>query len=64
MRYVNRLVGLFTLGVSCLAAPVAAQGTIEYYHVDALGSVRAVTDQTGAVVRRHDYFPFGEEYLA
>jgi RHS repeat-associated protein len=37
---------------------------ISTYHLDALGSVRAVTDETGAVLRRHDYFPFGEEYLA
>jgi RHS repeat-associated protein len=36
---------------------------VEYYHTDALGSVRVVTDQSGALVRRHDYFPFGEEYL-
>jgi RHS repeat-associated protein len=33
---------------------------IEYYHQDAVGSVRAVTDEVGAVVRTHDYFPFGE----
>jgi RHS repeat-associated protein len=33
---------------------------IEYYHLDALGSVRIVTDEVGEVVRRHDYFPFGE----
>ena len=32
-----------------------------FYHLDALGSVRAVTDQTGATVRRHDYAAFGEE---
>jgi RHS repeat-associated protein len=35
--------------------------SVEYYHVDALGTVRAVTDQNGSVVRRHDYAPFGEE---
>lgn len=35
-------------------------GTLEYYHVDALGSVRAVTDASGAVVRTHHYHPFGE----
>jgi hypothetical protein len=29
-----------------------------YYHLDAYGSVRAVTDEAGAVLRRHDYFPF------
>jgi RHS repeat-associated protein len=32
----------------------------QYYHTDALGSVRAVTDTAGAVVRTHDYHPFGE----
>jgi RHS repeat-associated protein len=47
-----------------LGWPVGAAGQteqIEYYHVDAVGSVRAVTDVHGNVVRRHDYYPFGEE---
>jgi RHS repeat-associated protein len=35
----------------------------EYYHLDALGSVRAVTDGAGQA-RRHDFLPFGEEYQA
>ena len=45
---------------------VAAQdGTrVEYYHLDALGSVRVVTDASGQVVRRHDFGPFGEEVAA
>ena len=34
---------------------------VEYLHTDALGSVRMVTDQTGAVVSRRDYYPFGGE---
>jgi hypothetical protein len=34
---------------------------IEYYHLDALGSVRVVTDESGNVLRGHDYRPFGEE---
>ncbi len=44
-------------------AGVAAQGgeRVEYYHLDALGSVRVVTDASGQVVRRHDFGPFGEE---
>jgi RHS repeat-associated protein len=45
--------------------PVAADAqteVVEYYHVDAIGSVRAVTDEHGNVVRRHDYYPFGVEY--
>jgi RHS repeat-associated protein len=36
--------------------------TIEYYHLDPLGSVRAVTAQDGQVVERHDYLPYGEEW--
>jgi RHS repeat-associated protein len=34
---------------------------LEFVHTDMLGSVRMVTDATGAVVSRHDYKPFGEE---
>ena len=37
---------------------------VEYYHTDALGSVRAVTKQvngTWQVMARHDFMPFGEE---
>jgi RHS repeat-associated protein len=46
-----------------IAAAAQAQEVVEYYHTDALGSVRAVTAQSGAVIARHDYLPFGEEYL-
>jgi RHS repeat-associated protein len=35
---------------------------VEYYHVDALGSVRVVTDAAGQVLRHHDFLPFGEEW--
>jgi RHS repeat-associated protein len=34
---------------------------VEYYHLDALGSVRAVTDAQGQVIVRHDFLPFGDE---
>ena len=46
-------------------APLHAQGppsAVEYYHLDALGSVRVVTNQAGVVVSRHDLMPFGEEW--
>ena len=47
--------------------PPAASGTpptgpVEYVHHDALGTVRAVTGESGEVVRRHEYLPFGEEW--
>lgn len=32
-------------------------------HADGLGSVRAVTDETGAAVERTTYRPFGEEVM-
>lgn len=41
--------------------PVTAE-RVEYYHLDAIGSVRVVTGEAGAVLRRHDYLPFGEEW--
>jgi RHS repeat-associated protein len=42
-------------------SPVRAGDVIEYYHLDALGNVRAVTNAAGQVTERHDYLPFGEE---
>jgi RHS repeat-associated protein len=43
--------------------PPAAQAQTEqvfYYHTDAIGSVRMITDETGQVVARYDYRPFGD----
>jgi RHS repeat-associated protein len=34
---------------------------IEFYHLDALGSVRTVTNRVGEIVTRYDFLPFGEE---
>jgi RHS repeat-associated protein len=42
--------------------PVSAAAqteTVTYYHLDAIGSVRMVTDAAGLVVGRYDYQPFG-----
>ena len=47
--------------VALLPVGVSAQ-VVEYYHLDIIGNVRAVTSQAGAVVERHDYLPFGEEW--
>ena len=53
------------LVVLCPAAALAQSGqVVEYYHADALGSVRAVTNQHGQVIARHDFLPFGEEVQA
>ena len=63
---VRRVLTTALLAVVSFAAsivPVRAQTAmvVEYYHVDALGSLRAVTDQSQAVIERHDYAAFGEE---
>jgi YD repeat-containing protein len=41
--------------------PTPATTGTHYLTTDHLGSTRLVTSQTGAVVSRHDYLPFGEE---
>jgi hypothetical protein len=43
------------------AASAGSAQSVEYYHLDAIGPVRAVSDSSGQVVERHDYLPFGEE---
>src|SRR4029450_8490037 len=50
---------LALLGV--LGVRTSDADVIRYYHVDTLGSVRAMTAQNGTVIERHDYLPFGEE---
>ena len=50
------------VALALAAGPVHAE--ITFYHADPLGSTRLVTDQTGEVVSRHDYLPFGEEIPA
>jgi RHS repeat-associated protein len=53
---------LLTLALIAFAvAPAAAQTeTVEYYGLDALGSVRVIFDQNGQPIERMDYGPFGE----
>ncbi len=56
--------GLALLASLWAPAPAAFSvnsGKVEYYHRDALGNVRVVTDESGQVIERHDYLPFGEE---
>jgi RHS repeat-associated protein len=52
------------LVVACLlvipALARAQSDQVTYYHTDAISSVRMVTDQSGQVVGRYDYLPFGE----
>jgi len=59
---VNKLAFTLLLALSGLMALPASAQQVEYYHLDALGSVRAVTDASGAIVVRHDYEPYGREW--
>ena len=59
-QIMKRFMGL--LAAMVLGSSVTqAQEIVEYVHLDALGSVRAVSNQANAVIERHDYLPFGEE---
>jgi RHS repeat-associated protein len=61
---------LLVLACGLLAGPAWAQHfePMEYYHYDALGSVRLVVsfphDSGTYTISRHDYLPFGEEIQA
>ena len=54
-----------TMSTARLAAAIFSKtptsSDVSYYHTDAIGSVRAITDAAGATVIRHDYFAFGED---
>ena len=56
------LVGLGLVVGLLSGRPAGAQATTdttEYYHLDAIGNVRVVTNEQGQVVRRHNFQPFG-----
>jgi RHS repeat-associated protein len=49
-----------TLGIA--GDPPGGADEVIYYHSDALGSVRMITDAAGDMVARYDYLPFGQPY--
>ncbi len=49
-----------TLNLDEPLARIKSDGTIRYYHADALGSVIALTDEIGTVRTQYNYSPFGE----
>lgn len=57
------LAATFWISAFCVVT-ASAQTTevVTYYHTDAIGSVRMITDANGQIVERHDYLPFGEEW--
>ena len=63
-RFLGRLLSCATILLGVNVAPVTPQETVEYYGLDALGSVRVIFDGQGNVVDRMDYGPFGENLRA
>jgi len=57
---IKRLLLAVVVGIVLVPTVAQAQDEVVYYHTDAIGSVRAITDATGAVVGRYDFLPFGE----
>jgi RHS repeat-associated protein len=55
---------LLTAALMCSLSSAEAQTpeTVTYYHTDAIGSVRMITDGAGQVVARYDFLPFGEAW--
>ncbi|KAF0145016.1 MAG: RhsA [Nitrospirae bacterium] len=49
-----------TLNIDEPLARIKTDGTIRYYQQDALGSVIALTDETGTIKAQYVYSPFGE----
>jgi RHS repeat-associated protein len=58
------MVSVLAAMLVCSFRPAAAQTqeTVTYYHVDAIGSVRMISDAAGQVVARYDFLPFGEAW--
>jgi RHS repeat-associated protein len=56
------IVVLMACLVGAGTASAQSQETVIYYHTDAIGSVRMITDENGQVVARYDYLPFGEPW--
>ncbi len=48
-----------TLNIDEPLARIKADGTVRYYQTDALGSIVALTDETGTVKTTYSYDPFG-----
>ena len=55
---------VFLIAALCAAASAQTTDVVTYYHTDATGSIRMITDANGQVIERHDYMPFGEEWPA
>ena len=62
VKFMTVAMAAFLLPSSVFAQ--APQDEVVYYHLDAVGSVRATTNGNGQTVERFDYLPFGEPWPA
>jgi RHS repeat-associated protein len=53
-----------TLNIDEPLARIESSGTVRYYHADALGSIIALTDETGTEVTQYSYEPFGRVIIS
>jgi RHS repeat-associated protein len=58
MRRLRLIAAIF---ITFAPSAALAQEAVEYYGLDAVGSVRVVFDASGSVAARMDYSPFGQE---
>lgn len=55
-------ISMATLLLSVPASAQPPQDEVVYYHLDAVGSVRATTNSAGQTLERFDFLPFGEPW--
>jgi RHS repeat-associated protein len=53
-----------TLNIDEPLARIESDGTLRYYHTDALGSVVALSDENGVVKTTYTYDPFGNTFVS
>jgi RHS repeat-associated protein len=58
----RRLIWAVMIGILLMPATARAQDEVVYYHTDAIGSVRMITDEAGTIIARYDYTPFGQPW--
>jgi RHS repeat-associated protein len=59
-RLLTAAAACFLVATLAPARASAQTEVVEYYALDAIGSVRVVFDDTGSIKSRRDYGPFGE----
>jgi len=62
LRHVLRTALSVAIVLLTAQAATAQTDLVTYYHVDATGSVRMITDVNGQVMTRYDYLPFGQDW--